>query len=61
MTIYISELNRLVDPQMLIGIDNEDEWARIRMLLRELGSDEELSIDDILKEPVMDEDGIEIL
>lgn len=41
VTIYVSSVSRSVNGTVLGGIDDENEWTRIKEVLRELSKDEE--------------------
>ncbi len=40
VTVYVSNIDRTTGSPKLLGVDNEDEWNRIKDVLRELSKTE---------------------
>ena len=40
ITVYVSNVDRSTNPPKLLGIDSEEEWSRIKDVLRELSKEE---------------------
>lgn len=40
VTVYVSNVNKDGDTPTLLGIDNEEEWSRIKDVLRELSKED---------------------
>lgn len=53
-TVYVSRVDRSDGGARLLGVDDENEWCRVRDVLRELAQAEP-------GQPLFDEEGIEIL
>ena len=55
--MYVSNVERSSDGQAkLLGVSDEDEWERIKEVMRELAE-----VDSSYQPPKFDADGIEIL
>lgn len=39
VTVYVSNIDRSEDTPKLLGINNDEEWSRIKDVLRELSKD----------------------
>ena len=40
VTVYVSNVNRDSDTPKLLGVDSDDEWSRIKDVLRELSKED---------------------
>lgn len=40
VTVYVSNVNRDGDTPKLLGVDSDDEWSRIKDVLRELSKED---------------------
>lgn len=61
VTLYASQLYRSTEGPVLLGIETEEEWSRIRGVLRAVSEDGDVNIQDCLSPAKFDKDGIEIL
>ena len=41
ITVYVSNIDRSGDTPKLLGIDSDEEWSRIKDVLRELSKEED--------------------